>query len=484
MTPRSSHGTALALPALIAPIVSIAVIALGVGVLTTPAEARPPKTELREAGPIWNDGHAKRRCPQVCQSGAWTGHWKTTISGRMSVCQCALPERAARRARRHEPRPTWHRQPRADRGDRQVDRARARRQRSVDARDLGELTIEENGQPARRFYKIGPDRWAETRLGRGHHGRRTYQVESRSADRLHLVSLERRGGRARRLTVDLADGRTELQLFSGSTLSGTVSDRRADERGHDGLIQIPGTREKVSPQRLERDLRDKGFSLVKTSRLRPNECAVVYPRADAQDISADFAVLSCAVKVGDHVSLQTTAIHGGCDASDVRKQGAGGACSVGIAHTELTVDFPGGSTRYTVQGPNAHACSSLSTERVCAGMGAEVASASFHVADSAGNGIGLGVSKGVGYGLNGGYEKGIISFGVDLSFIAGGSVNVSINPVDVTRKVGRGAVEGATFVGKGAVEGGKALGKGAKAVGKGVGKAAEETGKFFKGLFD
>lgn len=41
-------------------------------------------------GPIWNQHDAKHRCPSVCRkySARWTGEWRTTIPGQMSICQC------------------------------------------------------------------------------------------------------------------------------------------------------------------------------------------------------------------------------------------------------------------------------------------------------------------------------------------------------------------------------------------------------------
>lgn len=49
-----------------------------------------------EAGPIWNNGHAATRCPEVTEewkkengddgNPRWTGHWMTTVPGEMSVC--------------------------------------------------------------------------------------------------------------------------------------------------------------------------------------------------------------------------------------------------------------------------------------------------------------------------------------------------------------------------------------------------------------
>jgi len=45
--------------------------------------------ETVEAGPIWNQQDAEKKCPSVCEKrGGWTGHWWTTVQGKMSVCQC------------------------------------------------------------------------------------------------------------------------------------------------------------------------------------------------------------------------------------------------------------------------------------------------------------------------------------------------------------------------------------------------------------
>lgn len=45
------------------------------------------------AGPIWNQDHAKTTCPAVCSSAKWTGHWKTTVPSKMSVCNIAFGAR-------------------------------------------------------------------------------------------------------------------------------------------------------------------------------------------------------------------------------------------------------------------------------------------------------------------------------------------------------------------------------------------------------
>ena len=42
-----------------------------------------------KAGPIWNQQDAETKCPVVAAShgGQWTGQWRTTVQGRMSVCE-------------------------------------------------------------------------------------------------------------------------------------------------------------------------------------------------------------------------------------------------------------------------------------------------------------------------------------------------------------------------------------------------------------
>lgn len=59
------------------------------------------KTFDVEAGPIWNNDHARERCPEVlaewnnaqpegAPKATWTGNWVTTVSGEMSVCNFAV----------------------------------------------------------------------------------------------------------------------------------------------------------------------------------------------------------------------------------------------------------------------------------------------------------------------------------------------------------------------------------------------------------
>jgi hypothetical protein len=49
--------------------------------------------EAIEAGPIWNQADAEKKCPEVARAngGVWNGRWRTTVPGRMSVCELRLP---------------------------------------------------------------------------------------------------------------------------------------------------------------------------------------------------------------------------------------------------------------------------------------------------------------------------------------------------------------------------------------------------------
>lgn len=51
----------------------------------------PGKISAEEvnAGPIWNDADAQRKCPSVCGGRKWDGAWHTTNPGSMSVCNCS-----------------------------------------------------------------------------------------------------------------------------------------------------------------------------------------------------------------------------------------------------------------------------------------------------------------------------------------------------------------------------------------------------------
>lgn len=68
------------------------------------AEVRPVN-----AGPLWNNAHANRTCPNVCvRAGAvWNRQWRTTVQGRMSVCDCTFPDPTLAPGRYNAQHPHW-----------------------------------------------------------------------------------------------------------------------------------------------------------------------------------------------------------------------------------------------------------------------------------------------------------------------------------------------------------------------------------------
>jgi hypothetical protein len=51
-----------------------------------------------ESGPIWSQADAQRKCLEVAKAngGTWNGQWRTTVPGRMSVCELRLPPSSGR----------------------------------------------------------------------------------------------------------------------------------------------------------------------------------------------------------------------------------------------------------------------------------------------------------------------------------------------------------------------------------------------------
>jgi hypothetical protein len=62
--------------------------------VASPLPAQAHKAPINvEAGPIWNQADAQTKCPQIAKAngGVWDGQWRTTIPGRMSVCELRVP---------------------------------------------------------------------------------------------------------------------------------------------------------------------------------------------------------------------------------------------------------------------------------------------------------------------------------------------------------------------------------------------------------
>lgn len=70
---------------------------LAAALVVSAVTALPALARDIEAGPIWNQADAQAKCPVIAASwgGQWTGHWWTTVQGKMSVCQVThIPKKA------------------------------------------------------------------------------------------------------------------------------------------------------------------------------------------------------------------------------------------------------------------------------------------------------------------------------------------------------------------------------------------------------
>jgi hypothetical protein len=72
---------------------SLAVGAVLLGLALPHAASAQTRKVSINAGPIWNQADAERKCPEVAKAnrGVWDGQWRTTVPGQMSVCEIRLP---------------------------------------------------------------------------------------------------------------------------------------------------------------------------------------------------------------------------------------------------------------------------------------------------------------------------------------------------------------------------------------------------------
>lgn len=62
------------------------------GVVLSSSASAQTRTTAVEAGPIWSNADAQTKCPALAKAngGTWNGQWRTTVPGRMSVCEITL----------------------------------------------------------------------------------------------------------------------------------------------------------------------------------------------------------------------------------------------------------------------------------------------------------------------------------------------------------------------------------------------------------
>lgn len=216
------------------------------------------------------------------------------------------------------------------------------------------------------------------------------------------------------------------------------------------MITLMGTDIELSPADFELELQKTGLTLVKTSELKANECAVFYANADRDDISAEVGLLTCNVQTADgRIQVKVQAVYGGCDVARL-DQGVGSRCEVGVANADVRLEIsqnPPIYEEFGVTGPSAYECTAVSTENICLGAGATVASTSIGLKNKNGSGLGVGASVGVGAGGGASFEDGVFSVNADLKLGIGVSIELSVSGADVLEvvrvsKSGWVAVEG------------------------------------------
>lgn len=111
-----------------------------------------------EAGPIWDNDHAQKRCPEVLaawmeanpgEEAEWTGNWLTTVEGKMSVCNLRLRKDSSRGETQTSGGITGKAEPLVPEGTAPVDLAQVLAARTV--ADLRPMNISE-ASLANKFF--------------------------------------------------------------------------------------------------------------------------------------------------------------------------------------------------------------------------------------------------------------------------------------------------------------------------------------------
>ncbi len=280
-------------------------------------------------------------------------------------------------------------------------------------------------------------------------------TRSKNSVKLYINGAE--VGRNDNITLNPADLGLTTQNWIGNSqfsadpdLVGSIDDFRIYNRAlqtrelktliapDPALITFMGSKTQVTPQKLISELKASGYTFVNNSELGRNQCTILYANASLNDISAEAGVLACTTSLANgDIKLTTQVLYGGCDVARL-DQGVGSRCEVGTAKQDLRIrlsDNPPIYNDVNLSGPKAHECTAVSSENICMGMGADVASASYGFKNKNGTGLGFGVAVGVGAGLSSEFEDGVLSGSIDLKLGIGVSLEYSISGKDVLEVV-------------------------------------------------
>jgi len=257
-----------------------------------------------------------------------------------------------------------------------------------------------------------------------------------------LIEVPQNGTLTQRLYVKINDG----TAFSGPWNIWYEDVRRPRVVGleEDGLTSIANDGSAVvawmgladtpyyTPNEIRALLASKGLALKQASSqpLKENECEMSW--TDAKGAKAGIGTMTCLKRKQGGLSLEMQGIYGGCGLSKsdvpVGSVPVNGICSAGVFRETIEVTV-GGVTQTTKAGfATADACNTISFSGgpTCVGASANLASVSQTYTVN-GTGVGAGLSAGVGLEAGGSVKDGVISGSVDVAFIAGVSVEFSVN---------------------------------------------------------
>ncbi len=286
------------------------------------------------------------------------------------------------------------------------------------------------------YYRTGVNNWTEIRYS----DNQKFEFEETNRDEWSVYLFDE----SRNLTAQLDLHTKQVHTFSvpfESSPRYITHTYGFNSPAEPGIISFPGGNQSVSIEALEASLAHDGFVLVQTEKLEKNQCALILPKADADDLTAEFGVLACAIEIDDQITMSIQAIHSSCDLVSL-SSGIGSSCEGVIGTAELVFKGKDGINRkFELKGPSAEQCSSISTERLCGNLGASLGTVGISAIDENGNGMGLSLDAGVGAGFGAGYEEGVLSAGFDLKFGIGGSIEVSANLENVVKDPAVGVLD-------------------------------------------
>lgn len=233
-----------------------------------------------------------------------------------------------------------------------------------------------------------------------------------------------------------------LNIWSASSSSPSIVGTERDGltrfyNDNGALISRVGSLIKYTPNELSDELASVGLVLTQpvensnqpAPALKKDECRIIYDEGKEDPLAVgtkySWGAVVCSMKIGDHVTIQSSILYGECSIKD---NGTGLlSCKAGLFKDEVKIEIaPGVETEVAVEGPNAKFCAGIVRTGACAGVGADVVSGSgkFKAGRSS-----AGLGAGIGFGAEAGasLEDGVFAGNLGGKFIGGFSVEIAVD---------------------------------------------------------